>query len=318
MMKKKISFLLCFITLIFGACAAPTFEPASSVSSASGQTVTFTDDLGRTVTVDSPRRVAALIGSFAEVWCLAGGKDQLVATADDAWTQFELDLSQDVVSLGATKEINAEQILAADPDFVIASCNTAANVEFLETFEKAGLNAAYFQVSTFEEYLHMLDICTQITGYREYYESRGLAVREQVDDAKARQDGSNPTVLYIRASGSGCKIKNSEDSVLGEMLADLGCTNIADSEETLLENLNMEVIVQCDPTYIFVVMQGEDQEKLEKVIRTTLLDDPAWQGLSAVRNSNLYMMDQRLYNLKPNVRWGEAYAQLADILYPEE
>ena len=44
-------------------------------------------------------------------------------------------------------------------------------------------------------------------------------------------------MLYLRASGSSCKVKNSENSVLGEMLADLGCTNIADSDESLLENL---------------------------------------------------------------------------------
>ena len=32
---------------------------------------TFTDDLGRAVTVDSPERVACLLGSFADVWVLA-------------------------------------------------------------------------------------------------------------------------------------------------------------------------------------------------------------------------------------------------------
>ena len=28
-------------------------------------------------------------------------------------------------------------------------------------------------------------------------------------------------------------------------------------------------------------------------------------------------MDQQLYNLKPNARWGEAYEKLAEILYGE-
>ena len=36
--------------------------------------ITFTDDLGRTVTVDRPQRTAALLGSFAQVWMLAGGE----------------------------------------------------------------------------------------------------------------------------------------------------------------------------------------------------------------------------------------------------
>jgi len=28
------------------------------------------------------------------------------------------------------------------------------------------------------------------------------------------------------------------------------------------------------------------------------------------------VMDNQLFNLKPNARWGEAYETLADILYP--
>ena len=34
----------------------------------------FTDDLGREVSVTKAERVAVMIGSFADVWCLAGGR----------------------------------------------------------------------------------------------------------------------------------------------------------------------------------------------------------------------------------------------------
>ncbi len=311
-MRKWIALLLC-VTLLCGCSGAGT---GGEERTGTGEGVAFTDDLGRTVAVEDPQRVAVLIGSFAQVWCLAGGKEQLVATANDAWTQFDLELSEEVVNLGATKELNLELLLASEPDFVIASCNTGTNVELLDTFEAAGLNVAYFRVSTIEEYLHMLDICTQITGDREAYEKYGLTVEKQAKAAQARADGSAPTVLYIRASGSGCKVKNSRNSVLGEMLADMGCVNIADSQTSLMENLNMEVILQLDPEHIFVVMQGSDPEKLEQVVSAALLEDPAWQSLSAVKEGRLHRMDQTLFNLKPNARWGEAYDHLADILYP--
>mgnify|MGYP000450088430 CR=1 FL=1 len=85
------------------------------------------------MTVESPKRVAALIGSFADVWCLAGGKDTLVAAADDTWTQFELGLPETVVNLGGVKEPSAEALLAAQPDFVIGSAKTAADVDLLPT-----------------------------------------------------------------------------------------------------------------------------------------------------------------------------------------
>ena len=131
-----------------------------------------------------------------------------------------------------------------------------------------------------------------------------------------RADGSQPTVLYVRSTGSSCKVKNSKNSVLGEMLADLGCVNVADSQTSLLEQLSLEVILEQDPDFIFAVLQGADptvaQERLEK----TLLSNPAWQTLTAVREGRFHILDNQLYNLKPNERWGDAYEQLAEILYP--
>ena len=307
--------LLCFIfilSLFLGGCGAPAAPIVSTQPSETA--ITFTDDLGREITVDTPKRVACLIGSFAHTWCLAGGQESLVAAAADTWTQFDLGLDEDVVNLGAVKEPNLELLLAAQPDLVIASSNTAAQVELLETFEAMGLNAAYFKVSSFEEYLEMLEICTRITGFEENYRHYGTDILAQVDAAREKADGFAPRVLYIRSTGSSCKVKNSQDSVLGEMLQDLGCINIADGG--LLEELSMEVILQEDPEHIFVVLQGSDPTQAEALLERTLLSDPAWEMLTAVQEGRFHVMDPVLYNLKPNDRWGEAYEKLADILYP--
>ncbi len=307
MAKKVFIIALVLATLLGESCLSD--EEAFS----------FTDDLGRQVSVTGrPERVACLIGSFADIWYLAGGADQIVATANDTWTYFDLPLREDVVNLGATKELSLETLIACEPDFVLASCNTALNVELEPAFNEMGLNAAYFSVSTFDEYLKMLKICTQITGCPENYQLYGAQVQAQVDQAIARADGSRPSVLYIRASGSSCKVKSSEGSVLGEMLADLDCENIADSEQSLLEQLSMETILQRDPDYIFVVLQSSDPSQAEAVLESTLLDNPAWASLSAVQQGRYHVMDATLYNLKPNEKWGQAYAQLADILYPEK
>lgn len=303
------------------ACAPAASEivngaGAENASGASQTSVTFTDALDRTVTVDSPQRVAALIGSFADVWCLAGGRDTLVAAADDTWTQFDLDLPDSVVNLGAVSEPSAEALLAAQPDFVIASTKTAADVELLPTLEQAGIPTAYFDVSSFEDYRAMLELCTRITGDSARYEQYGAQVEKQVQQAVERAQGrQGPTVLYLRATGSSCKVKNSKNTVLGEMLADLGCTNIADSDTSLLESLSMEAILQADPDLIFIVLQGSDQEKARRTLDSAVLFNPAWQSLRAVKNGDCYYMDQRLYNVKPNALWGEAYEKLAEILY---
>ena len=66
------------------------------------------------------------------------------------------------------------------------------------------------------------------------------------------------------------------------------------------------------------MLQSADPADAQQVLENTLLKNPAWNTLRAVREGKYYVMDPNLYNLKPNERWGEAYAELADILYPAQ
>ena len=328
MKRNRFTFILAAVLLLLTGCGGQKTGPGTApeetaslpfeeTASPAPETVSFTDDLGREVEAAPPTRVAALIGSFADIWCLAGGKDALVATASDAWTSFDLNLGGGVADLGAVKEPNLEVLLAARPDLVIGSVTTAADLELESTLAQAGIPVAYFDVDGFDDYLRMLEICTRLTGRPENYALYGENVAAQVEAAIARQDGSAPRVLCMRATGSSCKVKGSEGTVLGEMLAALGCVNIADSDTSLLEELSLEAIIAADPDYIFVALQGSDPTKAMATLEATLLSNPAWENLTAVREGRFYTMEQALYNLKPNARWGEAYEKLADILYPQ-
>lgn len=302
-MKRLLSiFLLC--ALLFG-CA-----PAEPVSGG----YTFTDDLGRTVTAQKTDRVACLLGSFAEIWHLAGG--QAVAAPDDAWVDLALPMAEDAVNLGSTKELSLEALFAAEPDLVLASVNTDQNLQWQQTLESAGIPTAYFEVSDFEGYLRLLKLCTDLTGRADLYEQNGLKVQKQINEAveKAQNRGTTPTVLYLRISGSGVRAKNSRGTVLGQMLKSLRCINIADTDETLLEHLSMEHIMQEDPDYIFVVQQGDDTAAAQEQLEQFFTENPAWASLTAVREGRVFQLDKRLYNLKPNARWGEAYLALEELL----
>jgi len=324
LLKPYIFVVICSLLLLTGCGKATADEDMTAeieeTESVSDTAVTFTDDLGRTITVDRPRRTAALLGSYADVWVLAGGT--VCASADDAWDDFELDMPEDAVNLGNTKSPNLELLFSAEPDFILASTNTQANMEMLDALEASGIPTAFFDVSDFEDYLRMLKVCTEITGCADLYEENGQKIQEQIDQiieaGKKRVDEKGaPKVLFLRASASSIRAKNSKSSVLGEMLKDLGCENIADSQETLLENLNAEYILQEDPEYIFTVQVGDDAEGVQKALNELFAEGTLWAELSAVKEGRVYQMDKRLYNLKPNARWGEAYEGLERILSDE-
>ena len=279
----------------------------------------FTDDLGREVSVESPKRVAALLGSYADIWYLAGG--EICASADDAWDDFDLPLPEEAVNLGMTKELSLEKLFQADPDFVLASSNTKGNVDWMDTLEAAGIPVAYFEVSDFADYLRVLKICTEITGREDLYEQNGLAVQEQIgqvlEKSRERLVAGAPKILSLRASATFIRAKNSQNNVLGEMLKSLGCVNVADYRETLLENLSMEHIMLEDPDYIFFIQQGDNAEGTRVNIESFIKDNPAWAELTAVKAGRVYLLEKELYALKPNARWGEAYDKLEAVLAGE-
>ena len=49
-----------------------------------------------------------------------------------------------------------------------------------------------------------------------------------------------------------------------------------------------------------------------------ILENPAWNSLSAIREGRIYLMDRKLFNMKPNADWAESYEQLSNILLAEE
>ena len=329
-MKRHILSAVLLLSLLLSACGQTAQPPAQSGSQSTDRSlpaaasseegkIAFTDALGQEFSIDPPQRVVVMIGSFADVWVLAGGEDAMVATANDAWESYGLELGEEVVNIGSPMKPNVELVLGAEPDLVIASSLSPSNLELQETFQSAGIPAAYFDVSSFQDYLDLLELFTRLTGHPENYETYGTVVQEQVDGAVRRRAVYDyiPTVLTIQVSGSSIKVKNSEDNVLGPMLKELGCENIADQDDSLLEELSLEAILQADPDFIFAVYHGTDEEAAQANLEESLLSNPAWASLSAVRRDDFHILERRMYSLKPNALWGDAYERLADILCGE-
>lgn len=311
--SKTLCLFTAFILLLSAFCGCSKKHESSEGS----ETVIFTDALGREVTVNKKvERTAALLGSFADTWVLAGGT--LCAAPKDAWDDFGLNL-ENTVNLGGAHSPSLEALLSADPDFVIASSATAAAVEMKEALENAGITVAYFDVNSFYDYLAMLKICTDITGRKDLYEQNGERVKDRIEKMKsdfhaAALPEEKRTVLLLRNSASSIKAKGSEGTVLGEMLYDLGCVNIADSDQTLLDHLSVENVIKDEPYRIFAVTMGDDTAAAEKNLTKLTEENPAWGKLEAVTQHRMHIMDRKLFNLKPNANWAKAYEQLVEIL----
>ncbi len=317
-MRKLVVVAILGSLLLWIGCQQETGKEVSSTIGKEISEVTFTDDLGREVTVPiNPERVTALLGSFAHMWSLAGGT--VVGTADDAWDEFGMELPETTINIGSTKKASLEKVFESNPDFIMASAGTRIHLEWQDTLEASNIPTAYFEVSSFEDYLRILDICTQITGRKDLYEINGIAQQERInaviEKSKERlaKEKEAPKVLFLRVSASAVYAKSNKDTVLGEMLEDLGCVNIADREQSLLENVSIEYILEQEPDYIFVVQLGDNEEGTKQFMESLFREQPAWNSLSAVKEGRMIYLDKQLYSLKPNDRWAEAYEKLEEI-----
>ena len=54
-----------------------------------------------------------------------------------------------------------------------------------------------------------------------------------------------------------------------------------------------------------------------QMLEQTLLSNPAWQSLTAVKEGRFHVLEHELYNLKPNARWAESYRILYETLTEE-
>jgi iron complex transport system substrate-binding protein len=307
---RLILLLLLLSLLLLPACGASA--PTAVPEAVGGGAISFIDALGHEVTVERADKVIAASGSLARIWLLAGGN--LIGTTRDAWNEGA-DLGPEVTDIGSLHSPSVEQILALEPDLLILSGEISGHVQLYGQLAAAGVNTAYFSVEVLAEYLNMLHLCTQITGRDDLYQRYGEAVQEQVAATIAACAGeAPPQILLLRSSSVNTAARNSS-TMAGAMLRDLGAVNIADQEAGLLDNLSLEVIIDQDPTFIFVILQGDSEEKALANLAEKLQTNPAWANLSAVKNDRYFILPKDLFHLKPNERWGESYARLADILY---
>lgn len=306
--KRFVCLFLLWILLLTG-CAPGPAEGARGYA--------FTDAGGRELTLPrNPRRVAVLFSSFADVWVSAGG--EVAITVGEAVERGFAPADTLLVDRGAGKTIDRELLVSYGPDLVICSADIAAQRETADYLNEIGIPCAAFHVETFEEYLAMLAVCTELTGNARAYQTCGLEVQAELEEIKAQASealaGKEPEILFIRAgSQSGAtKAKTAEENFVCAMLKELGTYNIAENAPILLDGLSLEEILLADPDYIFISTMGDAEAA--RAYMDGVLAGEEWQALKAVRTGRYVYLPKELFQFKPNARWAEAYRYLADCL----
>lgn len=311
--------ILLFCILFLAGCSAVPKTQGDRASEREGNfPYTFTDSTGAEVTVEKkPEKVAVLLSSLADVWVSAGGSVDI--TVGESVERRFADETAVLVDDGAGKTINLELLIASQPDLVLYSSELSGQVECVEALKAAGIPTAGFCVDTFEDYLKLLKISTDLLETPECYQKNGEEVSQRVEKLIAFANSQTETlqILFVRAGSSAkyTKAKTAENNFVCIMLNELGTENIADKAPVLLDGLSTEEILRADPDVILYSTMGDAESGAAYM--QSILSDPVWSTLQAVEENRIYLLPKELFQYKPNARWDEAYEYLIELLYGE-
>lgn len=310
--KSIIIAVVIVVLLIFISGAVETNKPKSS-----GEYFTFTDSEGEIVELShKPQKTAVLFSSLAECWIEAGG--EVYVTVGESVERGLVKEETELVDKGAGKTVDTEKLISLEPDFVICSADIASHRDVASALKKAKIPVAMLRMDTFEDYLTILRTLTKITGKTENYEQFGENAKSEIEQIiSGGKRENNPKILFVRSgsSYSSAKAKKADDNFAAKILEDLGCVNIADKAETLLDNLSAEVILKENPQYIFVSVMGDYDNS--KAYMQELLAKKEYASLDAVKNGRVYFLPKELFQYKPCGRWAESYRYISSILNNE-
>lgn len=260
-------------------------------------------------------KTACLNSSLADLWQLAGGSVDI--TVEESVERGFASPKALLVDSASGRNINTELLVAAEPDLVIGSADTASHVRLSSFLDKAGIDMILVDMDSFDDFLSVFHTLTDITGRSDLYEKYGEGQKTAIEEIIANAAGyeSKPRVLFVRAGSafSYVKAKRADDHFAAKIIEDLGAVNIADEYGMLTDSLSLEAVLESDADKILVVPQGDEDASIAYI--TDLFSQPGWRDVRAIENGSVYFLPKKLFHFKPNGRWVEAYEMMEEVLY---
>jgi iron complex transport system substrate-binding protein len=296
---------LLLISLLIGlltACA-PQATPTAAAS-------TFTDGLGRTVTLNGPaQRIVSLAPSNTEILFAIGAGKQVVGR--DQLSDFPEE-AKAVTDIGSTFDaLNTELIVAQKPDLVLAAeINTPEQVKQLENL---GLTVYYLKnPTTLEGMYDNLKLVAQMTGHSDEAAKLvdSLKARVEAVDKKIAPLSSKFSAFYELDGTDPAKPYTAGKGTFITLLIDrAGGYNIA-SDIDGYPQMSLEQVVAADPAFIILgdARYGVSPESIAQ--------RPGWENISAVKDGHVVPFNDDLVS-RPGPRLVDALEELAKLFRPE-
>ena len=335
-MKKSISFLLAvaFTGAMLAGCAgggasssqSVQQESSSPVSVAStakeGDSVLFTDSLGREVEIPKEPKRLAPSGPLSQIFLYTLCPDLIVGWSSNFSDKQKEFIEEKYWSLptygqlyGKNANLSMEELLAADPDLIIDVGEVKKGMtEDLDALqEQLGIPVIFIEASVdllpkaYETAGGLFGVEKEAKVLSDYI-SKTLAHAKEVREGLKEEEMAT---VYYGLGQMGLE-PNAEGSFHAQVLDIVGAVNVAKLEAGNADAVSMEQIMLWNPDVVVLDPGGPFDE---------VLVSPEWQTLVAVQAGRVYDVPIGPYNWMgrpPSVNQILGVNWLGSLLYPEQ
>lgn len=290
---KKLAFLILSVAMLAGC---------NSSESKKNKGLKITDTFQREVTIEKvPGRIVSASPAITEILFALGQEKKLVGRTDYCTYPAE---TAAIPSIGTITNPNLETIASFRPDLVIAS--THFKKEVADKIQQMRIPVVVLKSQeSFEGAYNMIRQTAEIVDAKAAGDSIIRRMQQDVSEVKAKVKlvTDRPKVYYVIGFGKSGEFTAGGDTFISDMIKMAGGINIA--EDITGWSYSLEKLIQMNPD-IILVREGKKE---------LFITSPAYKSLKAVKNNQVFEVDNRLFDLA-GPRLSEGLKTLFAILHP--
>ena len=299
MTKRIVAMLLSLLLLLpaFGAMAE-------------GTAVTFTDMMGREITLAEPAtRIVALTAADCEILCALGCEDALVGRGE--YCDYPASVLEKP-SVQSGYNTNIEEIIALQPQVVLMG-TMAQTTEQVEALAQAGIQVVVSDAQNIEGVYTAIRLIGAIMGKDAEAEAMVADMQAAFDSIKARSEATGKTVYFEVSPLQWGLWTAGKGTFMDELAALCGLENAFADVEGWAE-ISEEQVLARDPDYIVTITMyyGEGPTPVEEIKGRA-----GWEALKAVVNDHILNADSNEIS-RPGPRLRDAAETLFNFVYGAE
>lgn len=271
--------------------------------------VTVVDGLGRQVKLSrNPGRIISLAPGNTELLFALGLGEKVVGVSEYCNYPAE---ALDKPKAGDYSEPNVEQILALQPDLVVAD---PFQDEQLSVLEELGVPSIVLDPSSLEEIYASIMMLGKATGEEKKAQELENELRKKIEGVREKvshlPEGEKVKVYYevypdpLMSIGS--------NTIIHELIETAGGINIFADLAVSYPQISAEAVIEGNPDVIIF----PDYHGTEGFLLGEIINRPGWGSITAVKNNCVFGVDPDKIS-RPGPRITEAAEELTGLFYPD-